>query len=108
MPTSKRQEIEFDIRVATESSQRFYHFDLDRTFNVLRHSSYQQCNYEFELFERSSPFPIDFLPYYKETLLWVSHFLSEKSANYFNAWINADPLMQNRYIYEVDLVALLS
>jgi SAM-dependent methyltransferase len=108
MQTSKRQEIETDLRVATERSQRFYHYDLDRTFNALRQSSYQQCCYEFELFERTSPFPIDFLPYLKETLRWTCQFLSEKSADYFRAWIDDDPHMQNRYFYEVDLVALLS
>lgn len=108
MPTSRRQEIEIDLRVATESSQRFHHYDLDRTFNVLRNSSYQQCSCEFELFERSSPFPIDFLPYYTETLLWTCQLLSKKSVDYFRTWIDADPLMRNRYFYEVDLVALLS
>ncbi|MDR1883227.1 MAG: class I SAM-dependent methyltransferase [Prevotella sp.] len=108
MPTSKRQAIEIDLRVATENSQRFYHYDLDRTYSVLRHSPYQQCSYEFELFERFSPFPIDFLPYYEETLLWTYQFLSKKTADYFRTWIDADPLMQNRYFYEVDLVALLS
>jgi SAM-dependent methyltransferase len=108
MPTSKRQEIEIDIRVATESSLRFYHYDLDRTFDVLRHSPYQHCSYEFELFERSGPFSTDLLSYYKKTLLWTCQFLSEKSADYLRTWIDADPLMLNRYIYEVDLVALLS
>jgi SAM-dependent methyltransferase len=108
MPTSKRQEIEIDLRVATESSQRFHHYDLDRTFYVLRNSSYQQCRYEFELFERSSPFSSDFLPYYKDTLLWTSQLISEKSADYLRTWINDDPTMQNRYFYEVDLVAMLS
>jgi len=108
MPTSKRQEIEVDLRVATGSSQRFRHYDLDRTFNVLRHSLYKQCSYEFELFERSSPFPIDFLPYFKETILWTCQFLSERTADYLRDWIDEDPFMLNRYIYEVDLVALLS
>ncbi len=108
MPTSKRQAIEIELRVATESSQKFYHYDLDRTYSALRNSRYKQFSYEFELFERSSPFPIDFLPYYKETLLWTCQFLSENTANYLRTWIDSDPLMQNRYFYEVDLVALLS
>lgn len=108
MPTSKRQEIEIDLRIATESSQKFYHYDLDRTYSALRHSSYQQCSYEFELFERSSPFPLDFISYYKETLLWYCQFISKNSADYLHIWINDDPLMKNRYFYEVDLVALLS
>ena len=108
MPTSKRQDIEIDLRVATESSRRFHHYDMDRTFNILRNSAFQQCSYEFELFERSSPFPNDFLQYYKETLRWINQFLSEKTAAYLQEWIDSDPLLQNRYVYEVDLVALLS
>ncbi|WP_180972942.1 class I SAM-dependent methyltransferase [Akkermansia sp.] len=108
MPTSKRQKIELDLRIATECSQKFHHYDLDRTYNVLRHSSYQQCSYEFELFERTSPFPHEFVSYYKETLLWYCQFISKSSADYLLSWINNDPFMQNRYFYEVDLVALLS
>ncbi|RCX08677.1 methyltransferase family protein [Anaerobacterium chartisolvens] len=108
MPTSRRQDIEIELRISTESSQRFHHYDLDRTFNALRHSSYQQSCFEFELFERSSPFPIDFIPYYNGTLLWTCQFLSEKSAQYLCTWMDNDSLMRNRYFYEVDLVAILS
>ena len=36
MPTSERQKIESDLRVATENSQKFRHYDLDRTFAALR------------------------------------------------------------------------
>ncbi|MCC8198238.1 MAG: class I SAM-dependent methyltransferase [Tannerellaceae bacterium] len=108
MPTSMRQEMEIDLRVALENSQRFHHYDLDRTFSILRRSSYQQCNCEFELFERSSPFPLDFLSYYKETLRWNSQFLSAKTAEYLRKWMDADSTMQNRYFFGVDLVAILS
>lgn len=108
MPTVERQRIESDLRVATENSQKFRHYDLDRTFNALRNSSYSKKEYQFELFERSSPFSDDFIPYYKGTLDWTCQFLSEKSADFLKAWMLEDPLMLNRYFYEVDLVALLS
>lgn len=108
MPTAERQKIESDLRVATENSQKFRHYDLDRTFNSLRKSSFSKKDYQFELFERSSPFKDDFIPYYKGTLSWTQQFLSEKSAEFFKNWINEDPFMLNRYFYEVDLVALLS
>jgi len=108
MPTSKRQEIETELRIATENSQRFHHYDLDRTFNAVRNSPYAQCLCEFELFERSSPFPIEFLPYYKESLHWTGKLLSEKTSAYLMRWIDDDPLMLHRYFYEVDLVVLLS
>ena len=108
MLTSKRQEFEMDLRVAMEGSQKFRHYDLDRTFNALRKSQYKYGNYEFELFERSSPFSTDFIPYYNQTLQWTCQHLSEYSAEYLRKWIDEDPLMMNRYFYEVDLVAILS
>jgi hypothetical protein len=108
MPTNKREDIENDLRIAIEGSKKFRHYDLDRSFNVLRKSPYQQINVEFELFERFSPFPENFLPYFRETLQWTSQFLSEKSSDYLHSWIKDDPHMQNRYFYEVNLVALLS
>ena len=108
MPTSRRQAIEMELRVATENSESFHHYDLDRTYNALRNSSYNHHSYEFELFERTSPFSSDFLPYYQETMKWTSQFLSKNTADYFRTWINADPLMKNRYFWEVDLVAILS
>lgn len=108
MPTSERQKIESDLRVATENSQKFRHYDLDRTFTALRNSTYKEKNYQFELFERISPFNKEFIPYYKGTLSWTCQFLSETSAKFLNKWMNEDPNMLNRYFYEVDLVALLS
>jgi hypothetical protein len=107
-PTAKRQEIESDLRIALENSNKFYHYDLDRTFNVIKNSSYQNCRKNFELFERSSPFSNDVLMYYKETILWISQFLSEKNKEFLLQWINEDLYMKNHYICEVDLIAILS
>lgn len=106
MPTAERQKIEIDLRVAVEKSQKFRHYDLDRTFSALRSSNYTQGNYGFELFTRISPFTEDFIPYYRETLRWTCQNLSNNTAKYFHEWMNEDSL--NRYFYEVDLVALLS
>lgn len=108
MPTSERQQIESDLRVATENSQKFRHYDLDRTFTVLRNSAYKEKSFQFELFERLSPFSSDFIPYYKGTLSWTRQFLSETSAEFLTKWMDEDPDMLNRYFCEVDLVALLS
>ncbi|MGN0797601.1 MAG: class I SAM-dependent methyltransferase [Christensenellales bacterium] len=108
MKTSERQKIELDLRIATENSQKFNHYDLDRTFSVLRKSNYKLCEYGFELFERTGPFTADFMPYYNETLDWTKQNLSEISSKYLEKWIDEDPFGINRYFYEVDLVALLS
>lgn len=108
MSTSERQIMEMDLRVAIESSQKFQHYDMDRTFSTIRKSAYRNIDYGFELFERSSPFNKDFIPYYKETMLWTCEHLSERSAQNLKKWMDEDPHMLNRYFYEVDLVALLS
>lgn len=108
MPTSQRQDMEVDLRIATENSNKFHHYDLDRTFIALQNSSYTFKHYGFELFERSSPFPEDFIAYYQDTLKWTYEHISEKSASQLRKWIDEDPLLKNRYFYEVDLVALLS
>lgn len=107
MQTSERQKIEISLRVATENSQKFYHYDMDRTFSVLHKSGYKNCQYNFELFERTSPFSNDFLPYYEEMLNWTCQHLSDNSAKYLHNWMNTETL-KDKYFYEVDLVALLS
>ena len=108
MPTFERQNIEVDLRMATESSNKFHHYDLDRTFDVLKKSHYKNKHFEFELFERSSPFPKDFIPYYNGMIEWTCQHISDKSAEYLRKWMNEDQTMTNRYFYEVDLIALLS
>ena len=108
MDTAIRQKMELDLRIATENSQKFHHYDMDRTFSSLRNSNYNNFEYSFELFERVSPFDKDFIPYYQGTLIWTCQHLSEVSANNLKKWMEADAFMNNSYFYEVDLVALLS
>lgn len=108
MPTKKRQKIEQDLQIAIGNSQKFRHYDLDRTFVALRNSAYTNFEYNFELFERISPFKQDFIPYYKGTLLWTCQHISENSAEFLSDWMNDNVHLLNRYFYEVDLVALLS
>lgn len=108
MATAERQKMELDLRIATESSQKFHHYDLDRTFKALHKSAYQCAEYGFELFERVSPFDNDFIPYYEETLEWTCQHLSDAAAENLRKWIKVDSTSEDRYFYEVDLVALLS
>lgn len=108
MNTATRQKMEVDLRIATENSKKFYHYDLDRAFSVLRSSLYNNMEYSFELFERTSPFDPDFLPYYNQTLEWTCQHLSEVSAEYLKEWMSLDPQLNSKYFYEVDLIALLS
>lgn len=109
MPTERRQIIESSLRVATESSNRFRHYDLDRTYNALNNSAYNKMSYSFELFKRTSPFTEDFIPYYRDMLRWTCDHISDSSAEYLSGWLNEDrDYCKNRYFFEVDLVAVLS
>ncbi len=108
MLTADRQRMEVDLRLAVENSQKFKHYDLDRTIRALHDSLYTAIDCEFELFQRISPFPDEFIPYYVGTLEWTRDHLSEYSAERLQAWIDDNSLQQCRYFYEVDLVALLS
>lgn len=108
MNTAIRQKIETDLRIATENSQKFHHYDLDRTFVALHNSLYEHTEYSFELFERTSPFGENFLPYYNQTLEWTLQQLSSISADKLQQWILEESQNANRYFYEVDLIVLLS
>lgn len=109
MPTDKRQAIESSLRVATENSKKFRHYDLDRAYEALNNSPYKKMSYSFELFERTSPFSEDFIPYYRDMLQWTCDHISESSAKYLSGWLDEDAnYSMKRYFFEVDLVAVLS
>lgn len=108
MSTAVRQKIEQELQIATGYSEKFKHYDMDRTFTALQNSPFKKCEYNFELFERFSPFEPEFIPYYKGTLLWTCEHISEQSSEILRKWLNEDMCSENRYFYEVDLVALLS
>ena len=108
MPTSIRQKIEQDLQVATGNSEKFRHYDMDRTFTALQNSAYDNIKYNFELFERTSPFEQEFIPYYEGTMSWTCQHISDFAADFLRQWMNDDKYLKNRYFFEVDLVALLS
>lgn len=108
MLTSDRQRLESDLRISMENSKKFSHYDMDRMFNAIYNSNYTSKSVEFELFERKSPFPKEFIPYYKGTLEWTMQHISDMSAHHLKKWIDSDSLLNRRYFFEVDLVAILS
>ena len=113
MSTADRQQMELDLRLSTENSRKFYHYDLDRSFNALHNalinSDYNNGEFGFELFKRTSPFPKSFVKYYMNTLEWTCQHISVSAAEKLKRWIDLDPEFKlHRYFYEVDLVAILS
>lgn len=107
MPTEMRQTIEADLRISTETSSRFRHYDLDRTFRALKKSNFKNGEYGFELFKRITPFEQSFLPYYTNMITWTCEHISEDSSNMLKKWLKDDSIT-NRYFFEVDLIAVLS
>lgn len=109
MPTDKRQMIESSLRLSTEGSNKFRHYDMDRTFESVYRSSYSIIDSHFELFERQYPFEEDFIPYYSHMLDWTCDHISNDASSYLKAWLQSDTDYNiPRYFSEVDLVMLLS
>lgn len=107
MPTDKRQNLETSLRIATDNSSRFRHYDMDRAYMAIRTAPYKKCDCYFELFERTYPFTEDFIPYYEEMLRWTCDHVSDSLSSYLSEWLE-DSDIKHRYFYEVDLCALLS
>ena len=107
MSTNNRQRIERDLYISTGRSEFFKHYDMDRAFSSLRNCKYDNKEFGFELFERTTPFPKQFIPYYEEMIGWTCDHISERNSTYLHNWMS-DESIYNRYFYEVDLVAILS
>lgn len=108
MDTADRQTMESSLRVATESSQHFRHYDMDRTITALRELKDRHGVYSFELFARNDPFTQDFTPYYEQTIAWTSALLPQQQSERLNKWAKERALKHDRYFFEVDLVAIVS
>lgn len=106
MHTDVRQRIDRSLRASLSASSQFDHYDLDRVFSSLVSSRYRSRSIEFELFERSSPFPPSFEDYYKGMVEWTRDLVSDVSSDDITRWL--DEQTPGRYFFEVDLVAILS
>jgi SAM-dependent methyltransferase len=110
MDTATRQSIEAALRAAVEPSVQFRHYDMDRVYSAIAHSSFTQRAVAFETFARASPFPDDFLEYYRGTMKWTLQHLSIDAAELLKCWLSdeSDDFEPPRYFLEVDLTAVLS
>lgn len=91
------------------NSEIFKHYNLDRAYDVIEKSSFNQKEIQFELFQRSSPYPEDFLKYYQNTIKWTINYLSANMSKELEKWYKLY-LEENNpsYFYEVDLVTILT
>jgi SAM-dependent methyltransferase len=63
METEVRALIEASLRSSVGASSQFRHYDLDDVFSLLQECRLTRRKIAFELFERTTPFPDDFVAY---------------------------------------------
>lgn len=107
MPGEARVAIESSLRAAVSSSDQLRHYDLDRVANSVGGSRFTEHRAWFELFERFTPYPAEFVPYLNGTLDWTQALVSDNAKSSLADW-RRSCLDQWSYFVEVDYVALLS
>ncbi|WP_080507308.1 methyltransferase domain-containing protein [Rhodopseudomonas palustris] len=106
----RRGRIEMSLHTSVMGSSEFQHYDLDRLFQLLASSSFENKHLEFELFQRASPYPEDFLQYVNNTIDWMARYAAEDASAELKRW-QSEFLCRGSppsYFVEVDLVGWLS
>ena len=89
------------------ASKEFYHYDMDRVYNIINSSNFNKKEIEFEIFQKRPPYSKEYLRYFESTIEWNLRYLSQKARLGLEKWYTENfPL--NTYFIEVDLVAELS
>lgn len=104
--TAERIEVETSLHASVGGSDMFRHYDMDRVFEAVFGSPFENRDISFELFQRIAPYPEDFLEYYKGTLTWTRGLVSERAAELLDRWTASSRTAD--YFLGVDLVAVLS
>jgi hypothetical protein len=103
MSSDDRFMIDSSLRASLEASAEFSYYALDRTYSALMRSQLSVETMEFELTQRHTPFPPEFLDYFNGTVAWMRGHLSDDSR------YRLDRMLQGSlYFAEIDLVAVLS
>ena len=108
MKSKDRLSMDNSLYSAIGTSQQFHHYDLDRVYSIINHSSFNNKNIAFETFQRSAPFHNDFIDYFQGTIEWYTYYLSEYDAEKLQKWYKLSKEQTNTYFLEVDLTAILS
>jgi len=109
MPAGRFDAIDVDLQQTVAQVPPFRLFDLDRTYAALAGSSFARREVEFELFERTAPFPPEVGAYLDGTLWWIADNISPANGAWLEDWrtrhqpVGGEPA----YLVEVDVVAIL-
>lgn len=105
----KRSSIENSLQSSLLSSQQFSHFDLDRIYQLISLSNFDSKKFEFEIYQRYSPYDKFSLEYTKNMLKWTSQNTNVYSGNYIADFLDKIESAENiSYFVEFDFVAWLS
>lgn len=108
MPYEDRNYIEDSLFNAVGDSKQFKHYDIDRIYNELINSSFDNKQIFFETFEKHSPFSDDFHQYYKGTIEWTINYINDTESKTLQQWYSNYHNQLGYYFLENYLVSVLS
>jgi SAM-dependent methyltransferase len=107
MAGQDREVVDASLRASLRSSSEFRHYDLDRAFRVIYESPFAVSELEFELTQRYSPFPPEFVDYFQGTVNWMMGHLSVAGQDALHNFLDHEEAGRPIYVLQADLVAVL-
>jgi SAM-dependent methyltransferase len=110
MAPEDRFAIDGSLEASLLSSSEFGHYEMDRAFALIRDAGLRPELVEFELIQRTAPFPASFNGFFYATIDWMAALLSDDARARLQSavagWETSEPA--GAYFAQVDLVAVLS
>lgn len=103
-----RQAIDVSLHTSLEKRREPSHYDLDRAYQLAHASGLKIERIDFELTQRHSPFPPEFVDYFRETVTWMSERLADDARTRFDEAFAIEQSAAPLYFAEIDLVTVLS
>lgn len=109
MPPESRLSIDSALHSAVRPLSHFRHYDMDRVVEEIQAAGFASTTVEFELYARVAPFSAEDFAYIDAMIGWTREHVSGIATPLLDSWWRA-ALKDGAaaYVYEVDLVALLS
>ncbi len=108
---TKRSRLDNSLQASILGSDEFRHYDLDFVFQAVGASRFQKKEIKFELFQRTAPYPPEFVEYLTNTVEWTIAHTAEDISEELRQWLsqNKQTAFQSpSYFIEVDMVTWLS
>ena len=107
MVEDDRLSIEESLYSSISSSKQIHHYDMDRVFEALNKSKFENVSYNFETTSWCSPYSNETESYIRNMLNWTYSLVNDRSKMTINKWLDRHIDQKKRsYFYEVDLVSI--